>query len=382
MRTISASKSKERSAAGDTDKRSEAAKWIDRLIIGCLFLFAVFAPHSIAITQAAWLIGMLFWVARQGFYPRPVFHKTPLDYALLGFFILTGLSAFLSYEPFVSIGKLRAASLFTIVYLFAQNIPSRRVLRLLALTLVGSCLINVLYTAGQRAIGKGVKIQALKVESPLYAAGARAGDTLLEINGQKIDNPDDLVNVLGIPNARPAEVKGYRHELLPTFKVERGKLLTGSTTLEELGIESWSKGRDWRAAGFFGHYVTYAEALQLILALSVGLLVSLPSKRSWLGVLLLVGIAGFCFSLMLTVTRASWLAFLVSTGLIILLGTSRRTILTIGLLAIPVILGGLFILQQKRNVSFFDRTDQSTTWRETVWREGFDLLVSKPRHLI
>jgi O-antigen ligase len=40
------------------------------------------------------------------------------------------------------------------------------------------------------------------------------------------------------------------------------------------------------------------------------------------------------------------------------------------------------MLQQKRNVAFIDQTDQSTTWRETVWREGYNLLISKPRHLL
>jgi O-antigen ligase len=54
----------------------------------------------------------------------------------------------------------------------------------------------------------------------------------------------------------------------------------------------------------------------------------------------------------------------------------------IGVLAIPVIFAGLFILQQKRNVTFLDQKDDSTTWRETVWREGAHLLVSKPRHLL
>jgi O-antigen ligase len=54
----------------------------------------------------------------------------------------------------------------------------------------------------------------------------------------------------------------------------------------------------------------------------------------------------------------------------------------VGGLAIPLVLAGLFVLQQKRNVAFIDQTDQSTTWRETVWREGLHLLVSKPRHLL
>ena len=154
----------------ETEPTSVAAQWLEKAVVACLFLFVAFAPHSIAVTQTAWLLGMLFWVIRFAFYPPPRVYRTPVDYALIGFFIITGLSSFLSYEPFVSIGKLRAASLFTIVYLFAQNIPSRRVIRLLALTLVASCSIGVLYTFGERLVGRGIKLETVAENSPLTAA--------------------------------------------------------------------------------------------------------------------------------------------------------------------------------------------------------------------
>lgn len=373
--------SRQRNANIDGE-RSAAARSIDKLILACLFLFAAFAPHSIAATQGAWILGLLLWAIRFSFYPPPKLYKTPLDYALLGFFILTGLSAFLSYEPLVSIGKLRAASLFTIVYLFAENIPSQRVLRLLAITLLASATFSALYSIGERVIGRGVKLQSLKAESPLYAAGVRVGDTLLEVDGQKLQNPDEIVDALSLPGQRPVIIKGYRHELLPTFKVQRGAFLSGSTSLEKLGIDDWSRGRDWRAQGFYGHYTTYSESLQLIVALAVGLFVSLPAKRTWVGALLTVAIAGLLIALILTVTRASWLAFLVSTAVILMMGIRRKALLITACFALPLIIAGLLVLQQKRQVGFFDRQDESTTWRETVWREGINLLVSNPRHLL
>jgi hypothetical protein len=361
--------------------RSTGAKILDTAIVVSLFLFAVSAPNSIAATQTAWITGMILWLARFAFYPRPKIYRTPVDYVLLGFFILTGLSAVLSYEPMVSIGKLRAASLFTIIYLFAENVPSLRVVRLLAVTLICSCMINVFYTAGERLMGRGVKVYGVSEQGPLYKAGFRDGDTLLEVDGQKLRDPQELVNALSKPDKKPAAVLIYRHEWQPTFKVPRGNVLSGSNALEQLGARAWSRGRDWRASGFFGHYVTYAEVLQLIIALTLGLFVSLPIKRSWAGALLLMALAGFCFALLLTVTRAPWLGCLVSSTIILLLGIRRRTLIIIGLLAIPLILAGLFVLQQKRNVGFLDKRDDSTTWRTTVWREGFDLLVSNPRHL-
>src|SRR5687767_4959322 len=84
----------------------------------------------------------------------------------------------------------------------------------------------------------------------------------------------------------------------------------------------------------------------------------------------------------MTVTRGSWIGFAVSAVAMLLLTASRRTILIIAGCAIPLVLAGLFILQQRRNIGFFDSADQSTSWRQMVWREGFDLLISKPRHLV
>jgi O-antigen ligase len=375
-------------------KAGPLAAWLERGIAGALFLFAVAAPNSIAATQTAWILGLLFWVGRFAIWPRPEIHRTPVDYAMLGFFILTGVSSFLSYEPMVSIGKLRAAMLFTIVYLFAENIGSPKVLRALAIVLVASCMISVLYAFGQYAVGRGVKVYEVRPDSPLSTARFITrtenrfvpifdGDTLLEIDGRPLHSPEQLVASLdGSPHDRPAKIKIYRFEWMPVLEVPRGHLLPGNTPEERLGVQRWTRGRDWRTAGFYGHYTTYAEALQLIASLTLGLFVVLPRKRTRNGALLALAIVGMCTALLLTVTRGSWLAFAVSAALIAALGVSRRGLLVIGACAIPLVLAGLFVLHQKRSVGFFDRNDLSTTWRQTVWREGFHLLTSNPRHLL
>src|SRR6266850_299882 len=265
----------------DTQVTSRINKVLDGAIVAFLFLFSAAAPNSIAATQSAWLIGMALWLARFAFRPRPKLYRTPIDYVVLGFFILTGLSSVLSYEPMVSIGKLRAASLFTIIYLFAENVPSLRVARLLALTLIAACMVNVFYTAGERLVGRAVRVHGVSENSPLYKAGIRDGDTLLEVDKQKLNDPQELVTALSKPDKKPAAVLTYRHELQPVFKVARGSVLPGNNPLEQLGIGSWSRGREWRATGLYGQFVTYAEMLQLIIALTMGLFISLPNKRSW-----------------------------------------------------------------------------------------------------
>ena len=364
---------------------------ISKGVIACIFLIVLFAPHSIAATQTAWLLGMVLWAVRFAFNPRPKLFRTPVDYVLLGFFILSGVSSVFSYVPVVSIGKMRAASLFTIVYLVAQNVPALRVVRVLALTLIASCMINVLWTAGQLAVGRGVKVHGVKVESPLAQAlyhtrtettptPIKDGDIVWEVDGQRVNTPDELATALasGTPEAK---VRIYRVEWMPELFVPR-KLLSGSTSLEQLGITDWSRGRDWRATGFYGHWTTYAEVLQLIASLALGLFLALRSKLSRTGALLLLAVGGLVFALAMTVTRGSWIGFAVSAALMLLLTASRRTIL-IGLAcAIPLVLAGVFLLQQQRRVGFIDRTDQSTSWREMVWEEGFALLIGKPRHLL
>lgn len=433
-----------KNADGQADSSSDATddampgaftRSLERLITVCLFAFAVCAPHSIAAAEGVWVLGMIAWAARFAFRPRPVMRRTPVDYALLGFFILTIVSALFSYEPDISIGKLRAASLFTIVYLAAQNVPSRRVLRALVVVLVASCTVNVAYTFAVLAKGRGVKVGALSKEGALYAAGVREGDTLLDVDRAPLRNLSDLERGLAAtragreatvwwPDGKPACwtdervacVGGVRAEVPLAINVVRGKFLEGATPEARLGVARWSRGRDDRARGFYGHYTTYAEVLQLIGSLAAGLLVALAVVRraahSQDGVaprddegvrlddesarqenvglknrgraiwLLAAAFAGIACALLLTVTRASWLAFLVSIFLIVLAGAaSRRAVAVVLLAACVAVPVGLYVLRQKRGVGFIDRQDQSTTWRGTVWREAFGVLTHSPRHL-
>jgi O-antigen ligase len=381
-----------------SNSKSFFSVWCERGTIACLVLIALCAPHSIAATQTAWLLGILFWLLRFAFRPRPTLFRTPVDYLLLGFFVLSGVSGIFSYSPIVSIGKMRAASLFTIVYLVAQNVRSLRLAHMLALTLIGSCMVNVFWTAGQLIVGRGVKVQGVSAASPLAKAVFHTrtvtkatpivdGDIVWEVDGEPIGNPDELAAALagGSGSAEAsawAKVRIYRVEWMPELEVPRGELLPGSTPLGQLGIAGWTRGRDWRATGFYGIWVTYAEVLQLIASLALGLFLALPRKKGRLGLLLLFATLGLVFALVMTVTRASWIGFAVSVAVMLLITVSRRTLLIAGACAIPLVLGGLILLQQQRNVGLIDAQDQSTSWREMAWREGFQLLVSKPRHLL
>jgi hypothetical protein len=376
--------------------------WLERATVACLFLYAAAAPHSIAGTQTAWLLAMLFWVLRLCVRPRPAFFRTPVDPWLFGFFVLTFLTALTSYNPEVSIGKLRAASLFTVVYVVSQNVRKPRLLRALALALVASCALGLVHTFATYARGRGVKLQTLAADSPLRAVGFVEGDTIFSVDGAEVRSPEEVVR--GIETERPAPrervyrfpdgkpacrwderaacVRVYRAEALPTGNVARDALPQGATAEARLGILDWSRGREERASGFYGQYQTYAEVLQLVASLALGMLLSLRRKLSLKGLLLGVALAGMLVALILTVTRASWAGLLASAFTIALVGASRRTLVWTAALALPLALAGLFVLQQKRQVGFIDTQEGSTSWRLLVWREGAHILVSSPRHLL
>ena len=344
-----------------------------------LFLLALSAPISIAATQTAWSFALLFWIVR-ALFVRPSPKASGFDLAILAFVGLSLISSIFSYEPEVSIRKMVAVSLVTIVYLVSGGITDTRQVRRIVAIILAACFASCFYTFAVQAIGKNLKVVKLAVESPLRNAGVADGYTILRANGREVNSPDELAAAIReLSPQGVADITVYRHELIDTYKLQTAGLAPG---VEGLGIQEWSRGRDFRAAGFYGHYTTFAEALQLIASLTFGLLILIPGGLfTRHRVLLAAALAAYLVALFLTVTRASWLSFMISAGVMVLLGASRRTVLICIAIGIPLVIGGLIYLQQKRQVSFFDTSDGSTQWRMIVWREGFELLTGSPRHL-
>lgn len=373
-----------------------AARWLDRLAIFWLLVFAAFAPHSIAVTQGAWLFALLFGILRCLVRPRLALPRAPIVLPLLVFFGLTVVSSIFSYERAVSIGKLRAAGLFTIVLVVGFVVRSRKVRCGLALVLVASSGVGVIHTVVERAIGRGVQVENVAANSPLRRGLFRAesgqtapqaiesGDTILELNSAKVSDPQQVAEAFAT-STTPVKLRIYHLEATPVLEFMPGGLLNGAAATEKLGVGSWRRARDWRASGFFGHYVTYSESLQLIASLAFGLMIALwsmgPSRSK--GLIALAAIfGGLCVCLLLTATRASELGLLLSAFVIVVAGASRKGVLVLALCAVPAVAAGLFVVQQYRQVGFVDARDGSTQWRQKVWREGAELLVSKPRHLL
>ncbi len=365
--------------------------WLERAAFAFLILMLATAPHSIAATQTAWITGMFIWVVRLFFLPRVQLRLGPLDWALWAFFLWSVVTSFLSYEPAVSLDRLRGTALFLIVYFVIYNLRNLRAVYFAVFILILSCMVNVVWTPVQRALGRGIAVHGVRADSPLAKATLMDGDALYEVNGKKVSDPDAAV--AAIEQAEASEVKAYRLDYSVTVTVKRADLLQGTTAIDKLGAASWGRTHNWRSSGFYGHYTTYAEVLQLIASLVLGLLVagffsgrsvvSLESstQRSRLAfAALLISFGGTCLALLLTATRASQLGLMASGLLIFLFGASRKWLITALTVGIPVAVIGLFILQQSRGAG--DPNDLSAQYRQMIWRDGVRLWSESPRHLV
>jgi hypothetical protein len=359
------------------------AIWLDRLVYGSIFLTALAAPISIAVTNIGWISGVVFWGIRLFVRPRPRLFRTPLDFALVGFFLWSVVSSAFSYAPDLSFDRVKGFAHFLIVYLVAQNLLHPKSIKFIVGVLLFAATVTVGWTFIERAMGRGLQIYGVNPAAINSIVQLNDGDTLVSVNRKKLWRPEQIETA--VRESEKIQIVFYRPDFYLTLDLNTADLKRNASAQEMLGFETWKRSYNWRSQGFYSHYTTYSEALQLIMSLALGIFLTLPDKKSRLAISLLVSLAGMSAALLLTGTRASQGGFLISAAAIFLLGASRKVFLSLIALALPLALVTFVYLQQTRNTGFVDSSNDSitsTSWRTTVWREGFDLLIKSPRHLL
>jgi len=342
-----------------------------------LLMYAIFAPHSIALTQGAYLIGLGAWAVQLLATRRLNLERSRVDIALFGFFACCVISSFLSYEPLVSIKGLKSPAFFLAFYFVSNRIRSIRFAGFLVLAIVVSCLVNVVYSGFTLAKGRGVQIASINPNSPFADESIHIGDTIVEADNETVKTPEDLVRIIDSHRGR-LRLKLQRKDTAIETSIPRQAIRkAGGEGFERLGITT-SPGRNFRITGFYSHYETYAEILQLIAALAVGMLIAIPHKRSGLGLFLSIVIPLLSVTLILTSTRAALAGLAIGIATIAMASSSRRLVIAaiaIFVIALPL---AMVAVQQSRGISVFDTDEGSTAYRLEVWREAFGIIQDNP----
>ena len=198
----------------------------ERIIIFSLVMYALFAPHSIAITQGAFLLGLAAWAVQMAASRNLQIPRTPVDIALLGFFACCVISSFLSYDPLVSVKGLRSPAFFLAFYFVSNKVRSLRLASFLAFAIVASCLANVAYSAVQLGIGRGIRINSISDVSPFANKGLGGGYVFLDAVVQPLNSPEDLSVVFDSWRTSPTQrgqlkIKAQRSDAITETSISR-----------------------------------------------------------------------------------------------------------------------------------------------------------------
>lgn len=357
---------------------------LDRIATGFLFLFVLVQPVSIAAAHIAYAGAAFVWIVRLGLVRRGVLQSSPLDLPILVYWLLCAASATVSPLPASSWEGMRKVSLVFLVLVVAHNIPNLRRAKQLLGVLLFAGLISVAYAGWQYAAGVGLRIHYPQVGSPFYQAGIRDNDVLMRVDGRLIRQPEEfLAHLRTKPADEPLRLRVVHGRGIAILKdavsvAVPGKALLRLNSLDELGMRL-ERARPSRAQGFYSHYVSYAEVLELLTMLAFGLWLGCRHRFSRLG-LGFVGLwLAFAIALGATLTRAAWVTTALGCLLQVWFHVRRWSVRVV----LPAILllaaaGTNAAMHKWRGIGLIDLGDPGTEYRLLMWRDGLWLIKDHP----
>jgi O-antigen ligase len=230
-----------------------------------LGIYVLFAPHSVAASVIGIAIAGLGWLIRTLGTGSLGLRRSKFDVVIVLSLVWTVASALLSEEPRISIAKLQASWCVFLFYLARATLNRRSTVLLVALLILSGCA-GALYSAFDLVRGRGVVIETIAHDSPFQQVGIQAGDTIWQVGRRRVYSVTDLDQALRQTSAGTPLTVGI---ISRGEQVERpGMVLTPS---QPLGITGSHPNHQFRASGWTRHYQTFAELMQMIALLALGL---------------------------------------------------------------------------------------------------------------
>lgn len=382
-----------------TAKPDRGAALGQRVAVIGFFLFAVFAPHSIAGAEIALGIAAAGWLLRTLASRRTGFRRTKLDLPIWLFFLWTVASAFLSTEPRISIAKLQSVCVLFLFYL-TQAVVTRRTAVLLVSVMILSGVAGTLFSVYDLVRGRGVVVESVATDSPFRVIETgtgttpgvlleqpkvqiEPGDTIWRVAGHRVYSTSDIDQI--IKQAKPLErlsvsvITRGEHAEWPGFTVtEQMKMQVAPSGLG--GSRSLHR---FRASGWTTHYAYFAEILQMLAQLSLGLALANfqnhGANRRFKLVLIASGV--LAFGIAFTAMRSVLVAFAIGGCVLVwraatARGAAARFLVTA---AITFVLAfGLVVVWQTRAHHALLLGDDSSSLRVRVARVGLSRVLTHP----
>jgi hypothetical protein len=350
----------------------------NRVAVAGLVLFSVFAPHSIAGAEISLAIAGGGWLVRTIVTRQTGFRHTKMDLPIWLFLAWTVASSVLSEEPEISIAKLQSVCVLFLFYLTQAIVTRHNALVLISIMIVSGGAGSV-YSVYDLVRGRGVIVDAVSSHSPLRTSVA-PGDAVWRVDGQRIYTVDEINRAIkAIPSGG-----SLRLSLITRGEhVERTSLVVPDE-LKQLDAPSGIAGSNpthrFRASGWTRHYETFAEILQILVQLALGLaLANLRNHGANLRFrLAAVAAAILAVGIVLTAMRTVLVAFVLGacTMAFRTLRGKGRLILPVALLLV-LGLGALVVWQTRAEQALMLR-DDSASLRLTMARIGVSRILLHP----
>lgn len=365
-------------------------------IVG-FFLFAVFAPHSIAGAEIGLGIAAAGWLLRTLASGRTGFRRTKLDLPVWLFFLWTIASAFLSAEPRISIAKLQSVCVLFVFYL-TQAIVTRRTAVLLVSLMIVSGVAGTMWSVLDLVRGRGVVVESIASDSPFRGIETGAGvppvaslqptriqiekgDTIWRVAGRRVYSTVDIDQIIKQAKARErlsvSVITHGEHAEWPGFVVTEQM----NTQASPSGISGSQSLHRFRASGWTSHYAYFAEILQMLAQLSLGLALANFQNHGFNRRFKLALIASgiLAFGVAFTAMRTVLVAFAIGGCVLVWRAARDSAARFLVTAAIAFILGfGVVVIWQTRAHQALLLGDDSSSLRMKVARVGLSRLLVHP----
>jgi O-Antigen ligase len=240
-----------------------------RVSLAGLLLYVIFAPHSIAASAIGVALAGIGWVMRIVATGTLGLRRSKFDLIILLSLLWTIASSALSEEPRISLIKLGSSWSVFLFYL-TRAVTTKRSALLLVVVLILSGTAGVIYSSYDLLRGRGVVVESLSQNSPLHQVDVHPGDTIWRIGGRRVYSVAEIDQMMKLASANvPLAVS----LISQGEHVERKLVLSSGfqQSSSPSGVAGSERSHHFRASGWTRHYETFAELLQMIALLSLGL---------------------------------------------------------------------------------------------------------------